>query len=175
MWPKRHGHDFEPGCVEGQNSSVEAARPQGRRVAGCGWCEEVDPSKTDLARQIFEAFNGRDIEVGLELVTEDVEFAAPTAEIANEGQPYIGHAGMRKYYEDVARVWQELEVTPTEIREVDDAILALGRVYGRGEGGYIQDSPAQWVMRFRGDKVRSIRVFTNRTSAFAEVGLQESS
>jgi ketosteroid isomerase-like protein len=162
-------------CVEGQNSSVEAARPQGRRVVRCTWCEAVDLSKTDLARQIFEAFNQRDVDAGLELVTEDVEFVAPTGEIANEGEPYVGHAGMRKYYDDVARVWEELEVTPSEIREVDDAILALGRVYGRGEGGYIQDSPAQWVMRFRGDKVRSIRVFTNRTAAFAEVGLSESS
>jgi ketosteroid isomerase-like protein len=135
----------------------------------------VDLTKSDLARQIFEAFNRRDIDAGLELVTEDVEFAAPTAEIANQGAPYIGHAGMRKYYDDVARVWQELEVTPSEIRELGDAVLALGRVYGRGEGGYIQDSPAQWVMRFRGDKVRSIRVFTNRTAAFADLGLQEPS
>lgn len=160
---------------EGQNSSVEAARPQGRRVVDHAGREAVDLSKTDLARQIFEAFNRRDIAAGLELVTEDVEFVAPTAEIANSSQPYLGHAGLRKYYEDVARVWEELEVTPSEIREVDGAILALGRVYGRGEGGYIQDSPAQWVIRFRGDKVSSIRVFTNRTAAFAEVGLPESS
>jgi ketosteroid isomerase-like protein len=133
----------------------------------------VNLSKTELARAIFDAFNRRDVEAGLERVTEDVEFAAPTAELANEGQPYRGHAGLRKYYDDVARVWEELEVTPTEIREVDDAVLALGRVYGRGQGGYIQDSPAQWVMRFRGDKVSSIRVFTNRTAALAEVGLKE--
>jgi ketosteroid isomerase-like protein len=136
--------------------------------------ELMEPTKTDLARLVFEAFNRRDVEAGLELVTEDVDFLAPTADIANEGKPYVGHAGMLKYYDDVARVWKELEVTPTEIREVDEAILVIGRVYGRGEGGYIQDSPAQWVMRFRGDKVRSIRVFTNRTAAFAEVGLQES-
>jgi ketosteroid isomerase-like protein len=135
----------------------------------------VELTRSDLARLVFEAFNRRDVSAGLEYVTEDVEFVAPTAEIANEGKPYVGHAGMRKYYEDVAKVWMELEVTPTEIREVDDAILAVGRVYGRGEGGYIQDSPAQWVMRFRGDKVRSIQVFTNRTAAFAEVGLKEPS
>jgi ketosteroid isomerase-like protein len=135
----------------------------------------VELTRSDLARLVFEAFNRRDVAAGLEHVTKDVEFFAPTAEIANKGKPYVGHAGMRKYYDDVAKVWLELEVTPTEIREVDDAILALGRVYGRGEGGYIQDSPAQWVMRFRGDKVRSIQVFTNRTAAFAEVGLKEPS
>lgn len=133
----------------------------------------MEPTKTELARLVFEAFNRRDVDAALEVVDEDVEFFAPTAEMANEGRPYIGHAGMRKYYDDVARVWKELEVTPTEIREVDDAILAVGRVYGRGEGGYIQDSPAQWVMRFREDKVRWIRTYTNRSAAFAEVGLRE--
>ena len=122
---------------------------------------------------VFEAFNRRDIEAALAVIDDQVEFFAPTAEMANEGRPYVGHAGMRKYYEDVARVWRELEVTPTEFREVNDAVLALGRVYGRGEGGYIQDSPAQWVMRFRGDRVLSIRVFTNRSAALAEIGLEE--
>ena len=122
---------------------------------------------------MFEAFNRRDIEAGLALVDEEIEFMAPTAEIANEGRPYLGHAGMRKYYEDVATFWKELEITPTEIREVDDAVLVLGRVYGRGAGGYIQDSPAQWVMRFRAGRVSLIHVFTNRGAAFAEVGLEE--
>jgi ketosteroid isomerase-like protein len=133
----------------------------------------LEPTKTDLASAVFEAFNRRDVEAGLELVHEDVEFVAPTAAMANEGKPYLGHAGMRKYYDDVASVWLELEVTPTEIREVDDAVLVLGRVYGRAGGGYIQDSPAQWVMRFRAGRISSIRVFTNRSAALAEVGLTE--
>ena len=159
----------------GIRDSVDTARPLGGGPPAALEYEQVDLSKSDLAGQIFKAFNRRDIEAGLELVTEDVEFVAPTAEIANQGEPYLGHAGMRKYYDDVARVWLELVVTPSEIRELDEAVLVLGRVYGRGEGGYIQDSPAQWVMWFRGDKVRSIRVFTNRTAAFAELGLKEPS
>jgi ketosteroid isomerase-like protein len=133
----------------------------------------LEPSHSDLARAVFEAFNRRDIEAGLALVDDQIEFIAPTAEIANAGRPYLGHAGMRKYYADVAAFWKELEVTPTEIREVDDAVLVLGRVYGRGEGGYIQDSPAQWVMRFQEGRVSYIHVFTNRGAAFAEVGLEE--
>lgn len=135
--------------------------------------EHVQQTKTELAQLVFDAFNRRDIDAALAVVDEQVEFFAPTAEMANEGKPYLGHAGMRKYYHDVAAVWKELEVTPTEIREVGDAVLVLGRVYGRADGGYIQDSPAQWVMRFRGDRVRWIRTFTNRSAAFAELGLEE--
>jgi ketosteroid isomerase-like protein len=135
--------------------------------------EHLEPTKTDLASAVFEAFNRRDVDAGIELVHEDIVFLAPTAEMANDGKPYLGHDGMRKYYADVAEVWIELEVTPTEIREVGDAVLILGRVYGRAGGGYIQDSPAQWVMRFRDGRVSWIRVFTNRSAAFAELGLTE--
>jgi ketosteroid isomerase-like protein len=127
----------------------------------------------DLASAVFEAFNKRDVDAALAVVHEDVVFVAPTAEMANDGKPYVGHAGMRKYYDDVASVWIELDVTPSEIREVGDAVLVLGRVYGRAGGGYIQDSPAQWVMRFRDGLVSWIRVFTNRGAALAEVGLPE--
>jgi ketosteroid isomerase-like protein len=135
--------------------------------------QHVQQTKTELAYLVFDAFNRRDIDAAMAIVHEEVQFFAPTAEMANEGRPYVGHAGMRKYYDDVAAVWEELEVTPSEIREVDDAVLVLGRVYGRAEGGYIQDSPAQWVMRFRDDRVSWIHVYTNRSAALAEVGLDE--
>jgi ketosteroid isomerase-like protein len=135
--------------------------------------QHVQQTKTQLAYLVFDAFNRRDIDAAIAMVDEEVQFFAPTGEMANDGKPYLGHVGMRKYYEDVAAVWQELEVTPSEIREVDDAVLVLGRVYGRAEGGYIQDSPAQWVMRFHGELVSWIHVYTNRGSALAEVGLDE--
>jgi ketosteroid isomerase-like protein len=134
----------------------------------------VEPTNTELVSQLFDAFNRRDLEGALEVVDEEIEFIAPTAEIANEGEPYRRHAGMEKYYADVARVWIELEVMPREYREVgDDAVLVFGRVWGRGEGGYIQDSPTQWVMRVRDGRIHWIRVFTNRSAALAEVGLTE--
>jgi ketosteroid isomerase-like protein len=133
----------------------------------------VAHSKTDLARQVFDAFNERDVEGGLAVLDSEVEFQAPTSELANEGQPYRGHAGMRKYYADVERVWQELEVMPSEFREVGDHLIVFGRVYGRGEGGYVQDSPAQWVFAFRKERIVGVRVFTNRSAALAAVGLSE--
>jgi ketosteroid isomerase-like protein len=132
----------------------------------------VQLTKTDLARQAFDAFNRRDIEEMLRLMDPGIEFYAPTAQMANSGQPYRGHEGIRKYFVDVERVWEELEVMPGEYREVGDHVLAFGRVYGRGEGGYIQDSPAQWVLTVRGHVFVQVRVFTNRNAALAAVGLE---
>jgi len=128
---------------------------------------------TELVRLAFDAFNRRDLDAAFELMHEDVVFIAPTAEIANEGEPYRGFDGLRKYYSDVERVWEELEVTARELREVGDAVLVVGRVYGRGEGGYISDSPAQWVFKIEAQRILRIQVFTNRAAALAEVGLEE--
>jgi uncharacterized protein len=133
----------------------------------------VELTKTDLVRRAFDAFNRRNLEEALMVLDPGVEFHVPTAELANDGRPYRGHDGIRKYYDDVARVWEELEVAPSEYREVDDHVLALGRVYGRGEGGYIQDSPTQWVFEVNEGAIVSVRVFTNRSAALAAVGLEE--
>jgi ketosteroid isomerase-like protein len=130
-------------------------------------------SKTELVRLAFDAFNRRDLDAAFELMNEEVVFIAPTADIANEGEPYRGFEGMRKYYSDVERVWEQLEVTARELREVGEAVLVIGRVYGRGEGGYISDSPTQWVFKIQEERIVRIQVFTNRAAALAEVGLEE--
>ena len=52
---------------------------------------------------------------------------------------------MRQYFADVARVWRVLEVVPHDFRDLGDRVLVFGRVYARGEGGYISDSPTQWI------------------------------
>jgi ketosteroid isomerase-like protein len=133
----------------------------------------VQLTKTDLARQAFDAFNRRDVEEILQLMDPAIEFSAPTAEVANSGEPYRGHEGIRKYFADVERVWEELDVMPAEYREVGDHVLAFGRVYGRGEGGYIQDSPAQWVLTAQGQVFVRVRVFTSRSAALAAVEVEE--
>jgi ketosteroid isomerase-like protein len=136
--------------------------------------DRTELTNIELVSDVFAAFNRRDLDAAIAVCHPDVEFFAPTAEMANAGEPYRGHDGMRKYYEDVSRVWLELEVLPREYRDADDStVLVFGRVYGRGEGGYIQDSPAQWVMRIRDGLVWSIRVFTNRSAALAEAGVPE--
>jgi len=47
----------------------------------------------------------------------------------------------------------------------------FGRVYARGEGGYISDSPAAWLWRIRGDLICWGRVFTSRADALEAAGL----
>jgi ketosteroid isomerase-like protein len=130
-------------------------------------------SNIDLVRRLFEAFSRRDLEGMLALSSPDLEFFPQvTASRVNRTEPYIGHEGMRRYFEDVARVWRELEIIPHDFRDLGDQVLVTGRVYARGKGGYIADSPAQWLWRVEGGWVIWGRVFTSRSEAFEAAGLE---
>ena len=89
-----------------------------------------------IVRRVFDGFVRRDVEAVLEVMAPDVEFSAPaTQALAEKHVSYEGHDGIRDYFEDVARVWAELEVFLHEYHEVgDDRILVVGRVRGRGTG-----------------------------------------
>jgi ketosteroid isomerase-like protein len=101
-----------------------------------------------------------------------VELSVPTASHADHEGPYLGHDGIRCYFEDVGRVWQELRVVPQDFHRLEDGVLVTGRVYARGEGGLLVDSPANWVWRVRSGLVVSGRVFEDRAEALKEAGLE---
>jgi ketosteroid isomerase-like protein len=124
-----------------------------------------------LVRRAFSAFAERNLEAVLELVGPDVEFFPPTASIAGHDTPYRGEEGLRQYFDDVARIWEVLEVVPHEYREVGDQVVALGRVYGRGVAGLLVDSPTGWIWTIDGGKIVAGRVFTSRQEALDAAGL----
>jgi ketosteroid isomerase-like protein len=135
--------------------------------------ESNAPTNIELVRRVFEAFTSRDIDAMIELLAPDMEFWGPTASFARQGAPYVGHEGMQEYFADVARVWRVLEVVPHDFRDLGERVLVFGRVYARGEGGYISDSPTQWLWRLAGGQVVWGRVFTNRAEAIAAAGLPD--
>lgn len=128
-------------------------------------------SLDDLAviRRVFSAFARRDLERVRELLDPEVEFMAPTAEMAHGGEPYRGVEGVYEYFADVERVWDELRVRPDEFRQVGDTVLVTGRVWGR-TGGQITDSSAGWHWRLREGKVVYIRAFRSAEQAVRELG-----
>jgi ketosteroid isomerase-like protein len=134
--------------------------------------ESAQPSNVELVRRLYETFEERDIEAMLELVGTDMEFfPTVTASMVKRAEPYRGHDGMRRYFEDAARVWRQLDIIPHDYRDLGDRVLVFGRVYARGEGGYIADSPAAWLWRIKGDQITWGRVFTSRAEALQAAGL----
>ena len=134
--------------------------------------ERDQPANVELVRRVYEAFSERDMQGMIELFRADAEFFPPvTASMVERAEPYRGHEGLHRYFEDVARVWVQLDIIPHDYRDLGDRVLVFGRVYARGEGGYISDSPAAWLWRIEEDLIVWGHVYTSRAEALQAAGL----
>lgn len=115
----------------------------------------MDDRSQQLVERLFDAFNRRDAATITDLCDDRMEFFAVTAEEAGRTNPYVGKEGLSSYLDDVARVWEELLITPTEVEQQGDAVLVRGRVYLRSRALGIRDMPAAWIWEL--DEGRFIR------------------
>ena len=123
-------------------------------------------SDVDIVRALFEAFAQRDTARVEQLISDEMEFHAVTAEMAGREGPYVGHAGMELYFSDVEDIWEEINLTPTEFEEVGDVIVVTGRVWARGSGRVV-DSSTGWLFRVREGQLVWARVFESAAEAVA--------
>ena len=49
-------------------------------------------------------------------------------------EPYRGHAGMREYYADVERTWEDLILFAEDFRAIPGAVVVMGHIEGRIAG-----------------------------------------
>ena len=125
-------------------------------------------SDIDVVKEVFAAFAARDPERVVVLLDPEVVFIAVTGGILGRTEPYRGHEGMREYFRDVERVWDELILSPGEFEEVGDAILVTGRVSARSPARTISGSTG-WVWRVRDGLVVYVRVYASAAEAAAAV------
>jgi ketosteroid isomerase-like protein len=146
--------------------------PPTRVRARCdSWPIEMT-SNVDIVREAFAAFEARDVERLLALVRPDFVFEPVTARIAAGGEAYRGQEGLRRYFEDVGRVWQELRPAPDTYHEREGGVVvATGRVYAWGAGRVV-DAPAGWLWRLEDGKLAYGRVFETAAGALAAAGIE---
>jgi ketosteroid isomerase-like protein len=109
-----------------------------------------DPQRA-LVERLYECFNRRDEPGIVELCDEEMEFfPALTAGAVGRDAPYSGRAGLRDYLADIAKVWEELQITPSEVEGRGGCLLVRGRVYARSRDLGIRDVPVAWIWEVRG-------------------------
>jgi ketosteroid isomerase-like protein len=113
----------------------------------------------DVARAIYAAFAARDLDAALQFVSHDCEIHLEgTARAVGRSEPYRGHAGLRQYFADVERVWDELEIHADDFRTVPGQVIVLGHVTGRTDGGEPIKRAAIWTWRISGGCATHLRV-----------------
>ncbi len=120
----------------------------------------------DIVRALFDAFAQRDIARVEQLISDEMEFHAVTAEVAGRDGPYVGHAGMELYFADVESIWEEILLTPTDFEEVGEVILVTGRVWARGSGRVV-DSSTGWLFKVSDGRLVWAQVFESAAEATA--------
>jgi ketosteroid isomerase-like protein len=111
-----------------------------------------------VVRATYAAFAARDVERVLEFAAADCELRLEgTARGASRTEPYRGHAGVREYFADVARVWDELTLHADDIRAVPGSVIVMGHVDATA-AGVRQRRAVVWTWKLREGKATSIRV-----------------
>lgn len=114
----------------------------------------------DLAvvRATYAAFAARDVERVLQFAAPDCELRLDaTARGVQRSEPYRGHAGVREYFADVERVWDELTLHADDIRAVPGSVIVMGHVDATA-GGVHHRRSVIWTWKLRDGKALSIRV-----------------
>jgi ketosteroid isomerase-like protein len=111
----------------------------------------------EVVKATFAAFAARDVEAVLALSAPDIEFAAVTGEQAGRTQPYRGHDGMREYFRDVERLWEELVLHTEDIRVIPGSVIVIGHITGRRRGLEVRRS-AVWTWRVKDGRALSVKV-----------------
>ena len=126
-----------------------------------------------IVRWTFEAICDEDIDRLLGYYDERIEFLPLTGTLVESGG-YVGHGGVRDYFEECAEVWELMQPHADDLRAVGDQVVVLGGCAVRGRGsGAGSDNPMAWVITLRDGRVVRHRGFATREEALDAVGLTE--
>ncbi len=132
----------------------------------------MSQANVEMLKRAIDAFNRRDIDSFAPLTTPDFEwFGALLGKV--EGGNYRGREGMERYFADAADTWEEFRSVADEFRDLDDRVLALGRLQGRGKGSGITVDASFWMLAdFRDGKLSRTRSYLDHGEALRAAGLE---
>ncbi len=131
----------------------------------------MSQENVEIARRVIDAFNRRDVDDFFALAAPDFEwFPAMAGGVAGEGLQ--GRDGIETYLADIADTWEEYRVLAEEFRDLDDRVVMLGRIEGRGRGsGALIEAPTGTIFDYRGDEVSRVRTYLDHGEALRAAGL----
>jgi ketosteroid isomerase-like protein len=125
----------------------------------------------EIAKGVVDAFNRRDVEGFLALAAPNFEWFPAMAGTV-EGGGYRGRDGIEKYLVEIGDAWEEYRVAAEEFRDLDDRVVMLGRIEGRGRGSRAWiDSPTGTIFEFLNGKMSRVRTYLDHGETLRAAGL----
>jgi ketosteroid isomerase-like protein len=134
----------------------------------------MSQENVEMVRRGYEsAFDQGRFDLPLNEWDEECEFV-PAMAGAVEGKVYRGHAGLRRYFEELFESFAEVRLENREYRDLGDSVLVLYWLQVRGhDSGVVLDQPGAALYEFRSGKITRGRSFLSRSEALESAGLSE--
>jgi ketosteroid isomerase-like protein len=126
----------------------------------------------EVVRALFAAYATGEVEAVISAAAADIEIR-PGLVGSLEGTVYRGREGFGRFLADVDAAWEEWKIDIDELRDLNDTVLALGRVRARARDGMTLEAGAGWIFVMRDGKIASFRSFTTQAEALEAAGLRE--
>lgn len=117
----------------------------------------------DAAREIatvraaYDAVARRDVDSVLRHAAEDIELhLRGTGERAGRAGPYRGADGVREWFADVDRIWDELVLHADDVRAAAGAVVVFGEIEGRRGDERVRRA-VMWTWTLQDGRVTSVR------------------
>ncbi len=134
----------------------------------------MSQENVEAFKRAVDAYNRRDAEALLEELDPEVEWhPALQTMFGGKATVYRGHEGVRELLRDLDEALAEIHIEFSEIRDLGDQVVAIGRVRTRGKAsGAETEAPLGSVAdRVRNGKPTRIRTYLDPKEALEAAGL----
>jgi ketosteroid isomerase-like protein len=125
-----------------------------------------------LVRRAYdEAWNRGDLDALTALASEDVVIR-PSGKIVDLEHEYRGHAGVRRFWEDVRAPWEELAIDVERVIDLGETVVVLFRFRAKGRDGLEVDAKFGQVGTLHDGLVTSITAYGDWSEAAEAAGVE---
>ena len=131
----------------------------------------MDKAAEEPVREFANAITRGDMEAAIAVCDPEIEF---TSMLAVSGRAYLGHAGIREYFDDIASAWEQWKVEVHRVAPGPDgrvAILMTMHVRGKESGAVLSDT-AGHVWTLRNGRLWRNALYREPEGALLAVGLE---
>ena len=134
----------------------------------------MSQENVDTVRRSLDGWNRGDVDAWLHSAHPEVEWISEVSRrIEGSETVYRGPAELRRFWDEWHSVW-DLTIDASEIRDLGETVLILGRIRTRGEASGIDlEGPVAYVIEFDGGLVWKMRAYLDPQEALEAVGLSE--
>ena len=132
----------------------------------------MSQENVETLNRAYDALRRRNKEAFVREIHPEVESVVYIMQA--EGRVYRGHAGVRRFFDDLFSVFPDFRAEVAHATDYGDIVLAEIRMAGRGAGSGLPIEQTAWqVVGFRDAEVISFHGYRSREEALEAVGLRE--